>query len=82
MTAKIENYYKNQSVFKVNINYGNHMDVASQYLAHLIYNPITIERLQLEKIYRIFRKRKKNIIKESKGVINRATLGLQDFTIK
>ena len=38
-----------------------------------VHNPITIEMIKLEKIYRIFRKRKKNI-KESKSVINRQLL--------
>ena len=49
--TKIENYYKNQSVFKVNINYGNHMDVANN-IWRTIHNPITIEMIkQLLKKY-------------------------------
>ena len=42
--TKIENYYKNHSVFKVSINYGNHMDVADN-IWRTIHNPITIEMI-------------------------------------
>ena len=76
--TKIENYYKNQSVFKVNINYGNHMDVANN-IWRTIHNPITIEMIttgknipnisqEEEKYYKREQKRDKSI-----------TLGLQDF---
>lgn len=76
--TKIENYYKNHSVFKVSINYGNHMDVADN-IWRTIHNPITIEMIttgqnipnisqEEEKYYKREQKRDKSI-----------TLGLQDF---
>ena len=76
--SKIENYYKNHSVFKVSINYGNHMDVANN-IWRTIHNPITIEMIttgqnipnvseEEEKYYKREQKRDKSI-----------TLGLQEF---
>ena len=74
----IESYYSNKAVFKVSINYGNHVSVAHN-IWKTIHNPITIDMIttgvniptitdEEEKYYKREQKRDKSI-----------TLNLQNF---
>ena len=76
--TKIENYYKNQSVFKVNINYGNHMDVANN-IWRTIHNPITIEMITTGKNIPNISQEEEKYYKREQRRDKSITLGLQDF---